>query len=106
MHPPVGLWGAAQASSVARRPRRRASGGRRGSSDPQHHHPASQGGENAVADPVCGMQVDRSSAAEHRQTEHDTYYFCSAPCAATFDGDPDRYTAPASGSTREEGEPR
>ncbi len=40
------------------------------------------------------------------RTEYGTYYFCSARCAATFDGDPDRYTAPMSGSPREGGEPR
>ncbi|MFI6010093.1 heavy metal translocating P-type ATPase [Streptomyces sp. NPDC051243] len=71
-----------------------------------HHHPASQGGGNAVTDPVCGMQVDRTTAAEHRQSEHGTYYFCSAHCAAMFDGDPDRYAAPTPGSAHEGGEPR
>lgn len=71
-----------------------------------HHHPASQGGGTVVADPVCGMQVDRTTAAEHRQTEHGTYSFCSAHCAATFDADPDRYTAPTTGSPHEGGEPR
>ncbi|MDF3142481.1 MULTISPECIES: heavy metal translocating P-type ATPase [unclassified Streptomyces] len=72
----------------------------------EDHHPASQGGGTVVADPVCGMQVDRTTAAEHRQTEHGTYYFCSAHCAATFDADPDRYTAPTTGSPHEGGEPR
>ncbi|KUL22175.1 heavy metal translocating P-type ATPase [Streptomyces regalis] len=71
-----------------------------------HRHPASQGGGTVVADPVCGMQVDRTTAAEHRQTEHGTYYFCSAHCAATFDADQDRYTAPTTGSPHEGGEPR
>jgi P-type Cu+ transporter len=71
-----------------------------------HHHPASHDDDSMVTDPVCGMQVDKATAAEHRQTEHGAYYFCSTHCAATFDGDPDRYTAPTSGGTREGGEPR
>ncbi|MEU8570731.1 heavy metal translocating P-type ATPase [Streptomyces pathocidini] len=71
-----------------------------------HRHPASQGGDTVVTDPVCGMQVDRTTAAEHRQTERGTYYFCSAHCAAAFDADPDRYTAPTTGSPHEGGEPR
>ncbi|MFI2431824.1 heavy metal translocating P-type ATPase [Streptomyces sp. NPDC018693] len=72
----------------------------------EHHHPASRGGGHAVTDPVCGMQVDRTTATEHRQTEHGTYHFCSAHCAAAFDADPDRYTAPTHGGTPEGDEPR
>ncbi|WP_367318673.1 heavy metal translocating P-type ATPase [Streptomyces sp. HUAS ZL42] len=71
------------------------------------HRSASQSdSDGMVADPVCGMQVDKTTAAEHRHTEHGTYYFCSAHCAATFDADPDRYAAPPSGGTREGGERR
>jgi hypothetical protein len=33
------------------------------------HHPASHSGDNMVTDPMCGMQVDTTTAAEHRQTE-------------------------------------
>jgi Cu+-exporting ATPase len=71
------------------------------------HHPAPQdSSDSTVADPVCGMQVDKTTAAEHRQTGHGTYYFCSAHCANTFDADPHRYTVPTSGGTHEGGEPR
>ncbi|MFF5156003.1 heavy metal translocating P-type ATPase [Streptomyces sp. NPDC000348] len=73
--------------------------------DHGHHHLASRG-DGMITDPVCGMQVDRATAAEHRRTDHGTYSFCSAHCAATFDGAPDRYTAPAPGGTREGGAPR
>ncbi|MDW8807132.1 heavy metal translocating P-type ATPase [Streptomyces scabiei] len=72
----------------------------------EDHHPASQGEGTVIADPVCGMQVDVTTAAEQRQTEHGTYYFCSAHCAAAFDADLDRYTAPTTGSPHEGGEPR
>ncbi|MFF4548426.1 heavy metal translocating P-type ATPase [Streptomyces sp. NPDC001406] len=72
-----------------------------------HHRHTSQGdSDRAVADPVCGMQVDKATAAEHRRTANGTYYFCSTHCAATFDADPDRYTAPTTGGTREGDEPR
>ncbi|TQJ92476.1 heavy metal translocating P-type ATPase [Streptomyces sp. SLBN-31] len=57
-----------------------------------------------AADPVCGMRVDPAAAAEHRQTEHGTYSFCSAHCAAAFDADPDRYTASAPDGTPQGGQ--
>ncbi|WP_327433557.1 heavy metal translocating P-type ATPase [Streptomyces sp. NBC_01236] len=72
-----------------------------------HHYPASQGnGDSTVADPVCGMQVDKATVTDRRQTENGTHYFCSAHCAATFDADPDCYTAPTARGAREGGEPR
>ncbi|WP_190195241.1 heavy metal translocating P-type ATPase [Streptomyces minutiscleroticus] len=68
----------------------------------EHRHPsAAHDSGGTVTDPVCGMQVDKATAAEQRQTEHGTYSFCSTHCAATFDGDPDRYTAPTAGGTHE-----
>ncbi|MEU3980592.1 heavy metal translocating P-type ATPase [Streptomyces sp. NPDC026672] len=64
--------------------------------------PSTQDNSNTlVADPVCGMRVEKSTAPEHRRTEHGTYYFCSAHCATTFDTAPDRYTAPTTGGTGE-----
>ncbi|NUR14844.1 heavy metal translocating P-type ATPase [Terrabacter sp. C0L_2] len=42
-------------------------------------------------DPVCGMTLETVNAA--RTIEHDgqTYYFCSASCAASFEKDPAAY---------------
>ncbi|MGW7406159.1 heavy metal translocating P-type ATPase [Streptomyces sp. NPDC054833] len=72
-----------------------------------HHRHTSHGdSDRTVADPVCGMQLDKATAAEHRHTANGTSYFCSTHCAATFDADPDRYTAPTTGGTREGGDPR
>ncbi|MEU1596039.1 heavy metal translocating P-type ATPase [Streptomyces sp. NPDC005708] len=72
-----------------------------------YHHAASRGASDSlVADPVCGMQLAKATAAEHRQTANGTYYFCSVRCAAMFDTDSDRYTAPTSGGPSEGGEPR
>jgi Cu+-exporting ATPase len=50
-------------------------------------------------DPVCGMEVDPATAAEHRVTSSDApEFFCSTHCATTYDTDPDRYrTARAHG---------
>jgi uncharacterized membrane protein YraQ (UPF0718 family)/YHS domain-containing protein len=44
-----------------------------------------------AVDPVCGMKVDTTHAAAHRDYSEMTYSFCSLACAQTFDGDPDRY---------------
>ena len=57
-------------------------------------HPSHPAGETAV-DPVCGMPVSPDTAAAHRDTTAGTFHFCSTGCAATFDTDPDRYTAAA-----------
>src|SRR5207247_1395500 len=47
-----------------------------------------------ATDPVCGMDVNPSTARE--QVEHDghTYFFCSSGCATKFREDPARYLAP------------
>ncbi len=42
-------------------------------------------------DPVCGMEVDPSRAADSRTHDSATFYFCSAACVETFDKDPHRY---------------
>jgi Cu+-exporting ATPase len=69
-----------------------------------HHSPESgtgqeqpPGGETMALDPVCGMPVDPATAAERRDTETGSYFFCSAHCAATYDAGPGRYPAPAPG---------
>jgi Cu+-exporting ATPase len=60
--------------------------------------PGSRAGETAtgmidpVTDPVCGMNVDPATAAEHRDAGSGTVYFCSAHCAAAFDTDPGQYS--------------
>lgn len=44
-------------------------------------------------DPVCGMEIDVTSAVA---VEHagETYHFCESACAETFRDDPDRWTTP------------
>jgi Cu+-exporting ATPase len=64
---------------------------------PEHtRHGGGTGGE--TVDPVCGMTIAADSAAAHRETEAGTVYFCSAHCVATFDADPDHYTAAGKGA--------
>ena len=44
-------------------------------------------------DPVCGMDVDESSAAATAQYRGDTYYFCAEDCKRRFIADPERYVS-------------
>ncbi|MEK0307299.1 heavy metal translocating P-type ATPase [Bifidobacterium favimelis] len=44
--------------------------------------------DEQVVDPVCGMTINRSQAAQTREYEGKSYYFCSDRCAETFDADP------------------
>src|SRR5579883_1430277 len=39
----------------------------------------------SVRDPVCGMEIDPSTAAAVRVVAETTYYFCSTRCAEQFD---------------------
>lgn len=39
---------------------------------------------NKVKDPVCGMEIDRSTAAGSTQKDGQTYYFCSKNCQEKF----------------------
>lgn len=41
-----------------------------------------------VNDPVCGMNIEPSSAATTRSWRGRTIYFCSARCANSFDRNP------------------
>jgi len=42
-------------------------------------------------DVVCGMEVDPASAAEAREYQGQTYYFCSSGCAKKFESDPKKF---------------
>ena len=48
----------------------------------------------AVADPVCGMDVDPATSEHHAEHDGTTYYFCSGHCRAKFGADPDTYLDP------------
>lgn len=56
-----------------------------------------------MTDPVCGMEVDPTTAAAHPDTGLGTVHFCSAGCAAAFDAEPHRYAATTAGTMPGEG---
>jgi Cu+-exporting ATPase len=44
-----------------------------------------------VKDPVCGMEIDVSTAAGHTEHAGQTYYFCGSKCKEKFDHSPSQY---------------
>jgi Cu+-exporting ATPase len=44
-----------------------------------------------VKDLVCGMEIDRDSAAATYEYKGKTYYFCNPGCRDTFARDPEKY---------------
>ena len=42
-------------------------------------------------DPICGMEVDESKAAEIASYKGRTYYFCCAGCKTKFDKESEKY---------------
>ncbi|MET9725957.1 heavy metal translocating P-type ATPase [Streptomyces zaomyceticus] len=48
-------------------------------------------GSGRGVDPVCGMEVDPTTAAEHRDGPAGPLHFCSRDCATTYDADPSLY---------------
>jgi Cu+-exporting ATPase len=51
------------------------------------------GVESMKRDPVCGMDVDPTSAAGTEEYEGKTYYFCSQSCLERFKAEPQRYAS-------------
>ncbi|WP_405895401.1 heavy metal translocating P-type ATPase [Streptomyces sp. NBC_00104] len=76
--------------------------------EPAHHdgHGHGHGDDTTVVDPVCGMRLNRATAAERRDTDAGSLYFCSARCAAAYDADPGRFHAPAPGGAHEGDNPQ
>ena len=42
-------------------------------------------------DPVCGMEVDETSAKWTSEYKGKTYYFCAPGCKNSFDKEPEKY---------------
>ncbi len=57
----------------------------------REHEEGTEKEMKTVKDPVCGMQIDPSSAAASEESEGRTYYFCSQACHERFRADPDAY---------------
>ncbi len=48
---------------------------------------------------MCGMEVDRDSAAATSEYQGQTYYFCSQGCKERFDANPQQYVGPTGSPT-------
>ncbi len=46
---------------------------------------------NRNIDPVCGMNVESTTAAGQTEYQGQTYYFCAVGCKKKFEADPDHY---------------
>jgi len=44
-----------------------------------------------VKDPVCGMDIDPTTAAGKSEHGGQTYHFCSLGCKKAFDTNPEKY---------------
>ena len=44
-----------------------------------------------MKDPVCGMDVDETTAQHTVEFQGSTYYFCAAGCKKAFEKDPEQY---------------
>ena len=63
-----------------------------GAGDPDHGvDPTPEEDHSTAIDPVCGMTVEKASAAATRAFEGRTYYFCMEGCARSFADNPSKY---------------
>ncbi len=47
--------------------------------------------ERSFKDPVCGMEVSRTTAIEELVYEGKNYYFCAKVCREAFESNPEKY---------------
>ena len=45
-------------------------------------------------DPVCGMEVDPTTAKQTATYQGQTYYFCAPGCKRVFEAEPQKYLDP------------
>ena len=53
-----------------------------------------------VKDPVCGMNIDMTSAAGQSQYKGQTSYFCGSKCKEKFDLNPEQYAGKSVGTPK------
>ena len=51
----------------------------------------SHGNERSHKDPVCGMEISRTTAVADYIYQGKTYYFCAQACRQAFESEPDKY---------------
>jgi len=49
--------------------------------------------EPSFKDPVCGMEISRSTAMDECKYRGMTYYFCAGICREAFEAEPGKYIA-------------
>jgi len=47
--------------------------------------------DRSFKDPVCGMEVSRTTAIDEFKYQGKTYYFCATTCREAFEAEPERY---------------
>jgi len=47
--------------------------------------------ERSFKDPVCGMEVSRTTAIDEFEYQGKTYYFCAGTCREAFEAEPEKY---------------
>jgi len=47
--------------------------------------------KHSFKDPVCGMEVSRTTAADECEYSGRTYYFCARICREAFEAEPEKY---------------
>ncbi len=47
-----------------------------------------------VKDPVCGMEIEEKTAVGSSNYKGKEYYFCSLPCEAKFEKEPEQFVKP------------
>jgi YHS domain-containing protein len=47
--------------------------------------------KHSFKDPVCGMEVSHSTAADQFEHGGRTYYFCARICREAFEMEPEKY---------------
>lgn len=50
-----------------------------------------QDSEKTFKDPVCGMELSRTTAIEAFEYQGKTYYFCAGVCREAFEAEPEKY---------------
>lgn len=54
----------------------------------------------AVKDPVCGMDIETSTAAGRTEYKGQTYYFCGGKCKEKFDLNAEQYLGKSAASPK------
>lgn len=47
--------------------------------------------ERSFKDPVCGMEVSRTTAIDESVYQGKTYYFCAGACREAFELEPEKF---------------